>query len=107
MSTLVEHEFLLFSQKGPPRVVSDLLLYGWISTPKQFKVWDPLVVQPPSWSHASVHVCGGLHLNCIFLKFFVSLLISLSHHQIMSMSPSYGPYDDSIQTGLHSFCIQL
>ena len=55
-----------------------------------------------------VYMCmSGPCLNCMFFCLLMYPFISLSHYQIMGISPSCGPYSDPVQDGLHSFCIQL
>ena len=56
--------------------------------------------------HIYMHV-SGLYLDCRFFNLLMYSFIGLSHHQVMGVGLSSGPWSDSIQDGLHSFSIQL
>ena len=65
-----------------------------------------LCSHPFHFMQVYMHV-GSPQLDCSFLNLLMYLFINLNHCQVISISPSYGPYRDSILDRLHNFCIQL
>ena len=115
-STLMECEFLPTPKKGHTLFCSCMvpkemfeILYFMGKDPLHHNVkYGILLLCSHPVSYMQFYMClGSPHYGCSFLNLLVFLSISFSHCWIMSISPCYGPYGDSTQNGLHSFCIQL
>ena len=113
--TLMECEFLPFPKDDHTlfhnSVVSQemfkiLCFMGGNPLHHNFEYRIFLCSYPVYYTH--VYMCvGGPDLDCCFLNLFMYPFVSLCHHWVMGISPSYGSYGDAFHEGLHSFCIQL